>query len=115
LCLGADTAARALGKQTLREVLILKLRWVEEQNQEMRDELMAEMRDLMVGTQNLDVVVSSLKFIHLTAKAIFRFKRHSTFNINSENKIDRFKKRSRNALHQTVSKSALEYYLLGVS
>jgi hypothetical protein len=37
LCLGDQTAARALGKQRLRQVLIIKIQWVEEENQELRD------------------------------------------------------------------------------
>ena len=47
----------------LREVLNLKMQWVEEDDQDVRLEL---------GTKNLDAVVSSLKFIHFTAKAICR-------------------------------------------
>jgi hypothetical protein len=71
-CLGDDTDARGLGKQRLRQVLIIKMQWVEETNQEVRDGLLAQMNALMVGTQNLDVVVFSLKFIHLTASALLR-------------------------------------------
>ena len=44
------------------------MEWSREDNQEVREGLLAQMNALMVGTQNLDVVVSSLKFIHLTAK-----------------------------------------------
>jgi hypothetical protein len=71
LCLGDDTAAAALGKERLREVLALKMRWVEEEDEEVRGELMAQMRELMKGTQNLDSIVSSLKFIHFTAKNMY--------------------------------------------
>ena len=66
-CLGDDTAALSLGKERLRQVLTLKMEWVVEDDQELRDELMTQMNALMVGTKNLDVVVSSLKFIHLVA------------------------------------------------
>jgi hypothetical protein len=37
LCLGDYTAARALGKQRLREVLNLKMQWVEENDEEVRE------------------------------------------------------------------------------
>ena len=67
LCLGDDIAARALGKQRVREVLTLKMQWVEEEDEQLRDELMAEMRGLQRRTIALDAVVSSLKFIHSTA------------------------------------------------
>jgi hypothetical protein len=60
-----DTAARALGKQRLREVLNLKMQWAREDDQEVRAEKLARMNALMVGTQNLDVVVYSLKFIQI--------------------------------------------------
>jgi hypothetical protein len=70
LCLGDQTAAAALGKERLREVLILKMEWAREDNQEVREGLLAQMNALMVGTQHLDVVVSSLKLINLTARGI---------------------------------------------
>jgi hypothetical protein len=50
--------ALALGKQRLRQVLTLKMKWVEEDDPEVRGGLMAEMQELKRGTMHLDVVVS---------------------------------------------------------
>jgi hypothetical protein len=70
-------AARARGKIIERQIIKMKLEWVQERgNAERRRELMVQMEGLKVGTQHLGSIISTKKFVTLTAGHVLSSNKH---------------------------------------
>jgi hypothetical protein len=67
LCTGDQTAAHKLGKQRQRQVINLKIQWMQEQDVARREVLMNQMATLLPGTLCLGEIVYSNQFVLVTA------------------------------------------------
>ncbi len=60
---GDQTAALKLGKERQRQVINLKIQWMQEQDVARREELMNQMTHLLQGTLDLNRIVYSNQFV----------------------------------------------------
>ena len=84
LCTGDDKAASMLGKQRQREIILLKIRWLQEEDQEQQENLMLQMTTLLKGTIGLGLTVYSNQFVIHTANNL----KQNGANLSIDESID---------------------------
>jgi hypothetical protein len=84
LCTGDQKAAARLGKERQRQVINLKIQWMQEQDVARREELMNQMAVLLQGTLHLNEIVYSNQFVLFTANHL----KEKDANFTTEESID---------------------------